>query len=133
MKKRNQIIRAILMAQVASDAGKGITDYGIRLPRPDFIEARKSGYEGKPLYEYIAISLIRFSNPCDINYWVSEDLLVYFDIKYNGQRYQISFHNPSDDGEDYLRQFAGTGRKTRWTEIPDGSRIAAEELSKIFH
>ena len=89
MNTKKKIIRAILKAQVASDAGKGIPDYGIRLPKPDFREAVMRGYEGKVVFENAAITLIRTSRPCGINYWVSEDLLVYFDIKHNGRRFQI--------------------------------------------
>ena len=131
MNKRNErIIRMILLAQISSDAGKGIYDDKIELYGAAREYAEEAGYGAKAYYERSAIELINKYPGCGINYWVCEDLLVYFDIREGGKRYQISFHNPG--AIVLLGKYVGKGRKTRWTRVIDGSRDAARELSKLI-
>ena len=129
------IVRAIVMAQIASDAGKGI--YDIHLPGGDF--PGKTGYRSKEFYEIRALRMIDSSPRCGINYWVElaldqngySSFIVYFDIKVGEKRHQISFHNPAQHCFG-LWDFENRGRKTRWTRDLGGSRRACEELAKYL-
>ena len=130
MNKTGKIIEMIILTQIASDAGKNIFDDKIVLAGAAREYAEETGYGSKAYYERSAIELINKVPGCGINYWVSEDLIVYFDIRLNGKRYQISFHNPNTSI--ILGKYVGKGRKTRWTCDIDGSRKAARELSVLI-
>lgn len=129
------IIRAIIMAQIASDAGKGI--HAIFLPGGN--NPGRTGYQSKEFYELRALKMIDSTPRCGINYWVEftpdqngfESVLVYFDIKVNGKRYQVSFHNPGHQTME-LWGYVNRGRKTRWTHEIYGSRYACEELARML-
>lgn len=135
MDKIKSIIKNIILAQIASDSGKGIKTL------PDFTGAREAiaeGYNKKDYYIASAIVLINSTPRSGINYYVEEkpdqngypSLVIYFDIKLNGKRYQISFHSPKN--RTTLYHFCSKGRKTRWTKEIEGSRKACEELSAFF-
>ena len=104
----------IIKAQIASDAGKGL--YRLNLKNTDGY--KKLGYQLKETAIVTAIKLIR-TNKTEFNYWVQEapdqnnnnSIIVYFDFKLNGTRYQVSFHN---HGVKELRDYLNTGRKTHW-------------------
>lgn len=108
-------IRAICSAQIASDAGKGIRDL------PDISKTAHTQYAGKTPAILRAIKLVNSQRQSAIHYYVEpcrdqngyESILVYFDIKVDNNKYQVSFHNPmSRAGE--LKKFLCKGRKTRW-------------------
>lgn len=127
--------RYICLAQVASDAGKWIFDIGMEGSR----NAEHWGYDIKVDYIAKAIRTINKNNRCGLNYWVEYDLdqnghcsiVVYFDIKLEDRRLQISFHTPLWKG-DKLEPFVGSGRKTRWNKKTNGSREAVKFLIEKF-
>jgi hypothetical protein len=135
MNIKRKIVRCICDAQAASDAGKfgPSTKHHCR-------EAEYMGYENKPMYIIMAIHYIDSNPRMGINYYVVEipdqnghrSVLVYFDIKEGGTRYQVSFHTPYGKASDLL-PFIGKGRKTRWTKEIGGSRKACDELSRLYN
>lgn len=136
MKKvEKAIIRAIVMAQIASDAGKGIHE--IFLPGGDFPGETK--YRYKEFYQLRALKMIDAAPRCCINYWCDiapdqngfESVLVYFDIKVGGTRFQVSFHNPGNQALG-LWAYVHHGRKTRWTRELGGSRYACKKLADML-
>lgn len=137
MTMATKIIRAIIMAQIASDAGKGEYGDGGRC-RGDRL-AKYRGYAAKPHYIAAAIKMINTTPRCGINYYCTTapdqngypSVLVYFDIRWEGHRYQLSFHNPPQHSG-LLRQYIGKGRPTRWNKWRGGSRADARTLIEIF-
>lgn len=115
MTTKEKIIRAIIMAQIASDAGKGIHALHInRCGKPG-----KTGYKSKEEYQIQAIKLIDSDPDCGISYYVSRhkdqngypSIVVYFDIVLEeDDRYQIAFHNPPRQAI-HLRSYVGHGKK----------------------
>ena len=137
MTMTEKIIRAIVMAQISSDSGKGQYGEGGRC-RGDRL-AKYKGYAAKPYYIAAAIKMINTTPRCSINYYVTEEydqngypsVLVYFDIRWEGHRYQISFHTPPRQAA-LLRPYIGKGRVTRWNKMRGGSRADARTLIEIF-
>lgn len=134
MAQFKQIVRAIVMAQVASDAGKHV--HNVHLHRDHHPHAE--GYKSKDFYILRAVRMIDSAPPCGINYRAEEapdqngynSVLIYFDIRYNGERYQVSFHNPPTAE---LKKICGKGRKTRWTGEIGGSRRACQDLIQLLN
>lgn len=134
-KTEKAIIRAIIMAQVASDAGK--RQHLVYLPGAQYAASGK--YRTKSFYELRALKMITTSPRCCINYRCElapdqngyPSVLIYFDIRVDGARYQVSFHNPSRKASD-LMPFVGTGRKTRWTREIGGSTKACQKLARLI-
>ncbi len=136
MKAQRQIIRAIVMAQIASDAGKGTYELHMKADRG----ARHLGYGLKVTAIVRALRMIDTTPMCGVNYYVEKTLdqnrcastIVYFDVKvHDGVRKQLSFHTPMSLA-DPLQPWVGKGRKTRWTREFGGSRKAARELIELF-
>lgn len=99
------IIKNIILAQVASDAGKGIYELYKKTPpslKKEVKTAEHFKYRRKDVYIQNAIKIINTTPRCGINYWCIKALdqngypsvITYFDIKVNEQRYQVSFHSP---------------------------------------
>ena len=135
MDKTKSIIKNIILAQIASDGGKNIkTLQNMKGAK----EASKKGYAVKDKYIKTAITLINTTPMSGINYYVEEkpdqngypSMVIYFDIKLNEKRYQISFHSPKN--RTTLSHFCSKGRKTRWTKEINGSREACIELASIL-
>lgn len=135
------IIKNIILAQVASDAGKYV--YTIKNYTPPILlkevkAAEHFGYNRKEIYIQNAIKIINKTPRCGINYWCIkapdqngyDSIITYFDIKANGKRFQISFHSPYN--RTLLSDMNKKGRKTRWEKRENGSRNACIELLKIF-
>lgn len=129
-----QIARAIVMAQIASDAGKKIYDLRLRGDRgPNEI-----GYGLKEAMIIRALRMIDTNPKMGFNYWCEmtpdqngyPSILIYFDIKADGRRLQVSFHNPRSCKA--LKKWINKGRKTRWDRVRYGSRSACTELIEIF-
>ena len=109
----------IFQAQKASDAGKGLERLNASrdISRP--CDVFRYGFKEKPILE--ALRLIR-RNKTQFNYWVVEgpdqngypSIIVYFDFKIEGTRYQVSFHNPLNRCGNELLSYVNTGRATRW-------------------
>lgn len=124
-------IKLIVAAQYNSDAAKGINII------PDKYDMYKNTYyyDAKDKCILAAINLINSTSRSGINYYVVEQLdqnghksrVVYFDIKYNDLKYQISFHSFSGA----IKKLVGKGRPTRWTKELAGSRDACLELIRL--
>lgn len=116
-----EIARLIVLAQAASDAGKGI-DTMIGQLKVKLQNKPNQGYYYKDQAILDAIRLIAAHHFQDVHFFVCKDeekkakYLVYFDIKFGGQRLQISFH--SFDGR--LRPFIKRN-KNSWTAWDHGS------------
>jgi hypothetical protein len=128
------IAKAIIAAQTASDAGKGICEIDGRCAR----HGRHDKYGCKPAYIVKAIETIRTSSS-DFRYYVAEtgdqngypSIIAYFEFKLDNERYQVSFHTPANRAG-VLEKYANTGRKTRWDRIFGGSRRACLKLMDYF-
>ena len=125
----------IIQAQMASDAGKGKKNLSLdkNLERGPM----RMGYSLKETYILRALRLIR-NNKTQFNYWVIIEgdqngvpsIVVYFDFKIDGKRYQISFHNHACGEE--LRSMVNTGRKTRWNHEIGGSVNGCKALQNYY-
>lgn len=135
-----EIARYIILAQTASDAGKGIEFRYIE--RNCTRGAQKFGYDAKLWYILKAISLIRTCDQSMFRYYVTgntpdqngyDSVLVYFDVKLKGERRQISFHTPWSEAEGSpLKLLMGSGRKTRWDGKVGGSSDTCYDLAEYF-
>ena len=132
------IIKNIILAQIASDAGKGYYDVAntsFPIIGKEVRKAKHFGYEIKDKYIRNAIELINTTPRCRVNYWCVkapdqngyDSIIAYFDIK-GDKRYQISFHSPWDRTP--LKGYLSHGRPTRWTKEVKGSIKACLELLK---
>jgi len=128
------IAEAIVSTQVASDAGK--CKYEITL-KNNF--AMHEGYDAKVHFQVRALEMIRNSKRSNFNYYVvrAEDqngcdsVIVYFDFKIDGKRYQVSFHNPYDRSY-RLKKYIGSGRVTRWNNDRNTSRYGCIKLIEYY-
>ncbi len=118
-----KIIEKVILAQIASDAGKGIydlVDTSSKVIGKEVKRAVRQGYDVKVKYILDAIKLVNATPKCGVNYYVintpdqngHDSDLVYFDIRLNGMRYQVSFHSPVGSFAPYYNK----GRKTHWDE-----------------
>lgn len=97
-----QACKNIILAQIASDGGKGITELIDVIPNKLSEDAKKAweaGYEAKDeLLERACLIVARHRDP-DIRFFVTNDkqrvakFIIYFDIKVDGKRWQASFHS----------------------------------------
>lgn len=126
----NKTIQLIIDAQRASDGGKGIR----ALPEN---WATVAGYTAKPILIRKALEIIDSHPRMGINYYVIEEgdqngypsILVYFEFKIDGERHQVSFHNPANpETFSELGKWVGKGRPTRWNKLVGGSRQACFEV-----
>ena len=139
---KNEVLRYIVLAQIASDSGKHILSNEFeRIINHE--KAEILGYSAKPYYILKAIQLLNKSKNIGINYYIEYGLdqnsytsiIVYFDIKSGiidgvNERHQISFHNPYDTCPYELKKMAGSGRKTRWTKKIGESKWLAIQIAK---
>ena len=113
------VVKFIYCAQYISDAQKGI----FILEWEDWVKPRffYSEYDGKDGNILDAIrSINNHKHQKQVNYYVSKgdimnSVIVYFDIKHEGKRYQVSFHSFNKK----LKEMVGKGRKTRWNNRLD--------------
>lgn len=137
MKDINRAIAcAIVQAQLASDAGKGIYELSVKSHTKRSAEHFKYGI--KTFYILTAVRLIR-CNKSDFNYFISAiegdqngcpSILVYFDFKVNGKRQQVSFHTPLNQVPEEMKRISPSGRKTRWMKSVssrDACKLLIEE------
>lgn len=112
------IIRQICLAQIASDAGKGLNRVSMREDHGP----HRNGYDDKIKFIVNAITAINSRrNNKSIWYYCTEcddqngypSVLVYFSVKVDGKRYQISFHNPWNRSSELI-PFIGKGTVMRW-------------------
>lgn len=135
------IIKNIILAQIASDAGKGIYNkefFSPSLIKKEVKTAWRLGYAVKDKYILNAIKIISTTPRCGINFWCVkapdqndyDSIITYFDIKTNEKRYQVSFHSPYN--RTHIKALQKKGRPTRWTYQVKGSREACLELFNLF-
>jgi len=134
MKDINKTIaQAIVQAQIASDAGKGIYELSMKSHTKRSAEHFKYGI--KTLYILAAVKLIR-CNKTNFNYYITSiegdqngypSILVYFDFKVNGKRQQVSFHTPLNQVPEEMKQISPSGRKTRWLKS-----VSSREACKLL-
>lgn len=92
-----KIARAIILAQVASDGGKGIPD--LKRVFKEAYPVWKAGYAAKDGYIHEAILRINKSKSSRFRYYVDfgdleDSILVYFEYTFTDQdRIQVSFHS----------------------------------------
>lgn len=120
------IVLNILLAQVASDAAKGIgsqlVSRSISKIRPLIDDARRNGYSAKDLYIKRAITKIAKSNNKDIRFSVIKDeekvakFIVYFDFRLDGRREQVSFHSFDHS----LEKFVKNSQRSSWIKLHRG-------------
>lgn len=132
---RKAIFRAILMAQDSSDAGKGHRRYGAAY-YPGWTNARAMGYQLKHGMIIRALRIIDSNPPMGISYWVEsgfdqngyDSVLVFFEWRDDGRRFQVSFHNPAEKAGELIK-WVGKGRPTHWNHKLGGSREACDYLN----
>ena len=143
--KKNEIlcIKYILNAQAASDAAKNNKSRNMWLKDNDIFTAASKNeknsyfpnkkarmglygnYEKKENCIELAIKLIKRYNFKDINYYYDgEKGIVYFDIKRQNRKFQISFHNRL-----YLKT---QGRVCRWSKNLGSCASQCYELEKMI-
>ena len=120
------IVLDILLAQVASDAAKGIRSQlvsrSISKIRPLIDEARRNGYSAKDVHVKRAITKIAKSNNKDIRFSVIKDeeevaiFIVYFDFRLDGRREQVSFHSFDHS----LQKFVKNSERSSWIKLHRG-------------
>jgi hypothetical protein len=128
-----KILRNLINAQIASDGGKSVFE----LPRTEKEWAiAKAGYAAKDRYISDAIGLINSSRNCGIYFSVTfcpelsewnDCYIVYFNIKINGKRYQVSYHSFDSRFEPLARYETST----RWTR-KNSSRNILRELRELI-
>ena len=130
-KKDRMIARAIIHAQVASDGGKGINDIR-NITRRSYV-VYQAGYALKDEYVLRAIQGINRSKNSMFRYYVTvsdipDALLVYFEFKVLGTKYQISFHCFDERLDSFLPKSSKKSHRTKWDECIGGSRDACGYL-----
>ena len=97
-----QAARRIILAQVASDGGKGIVELLNVMPNnlmPSAQKAWNAGYDVKDKLLEQACKIVACHNTYDIRFFVTEDkegiakYIVYFDVYIEGRKWQVSFHS----------------------------------------
>lgn len=137
--KDRLIVKAICQAQIASDAGK--YQHWLYLHNGASRFAHRYGYAVKPSFIMKAIKLIETNRRGIVNYYVEKgddqngymSILVYFDIRVDDRRYQVSFHTPYNKAPKELKDKIGKGRKTRWAKETCGSARACLALVEYFN
>ena len=120
----NKICKLLASAQIASDAGKD------KYLMPNYLGAIEN-YRGKDAYIFTAIKTCIKKKNTGFNFFVEKDIvtpyLVYFSFKYNGKKYQISFHSY----DCRLEQFVSPNSHYEYWDR-ESSRETAILLQKIF-
>lgn len=138
LKNARRIARLVVLAQDASDAGKGKNQIC------DTEMSRRyaaTGYGAKLHYIIAALKAINANRPCGWHYYVEASpdqnghasYIAYFQYKdAEGVRYELSFHTPWELGAE-LRPFLGKGRKTHWNGRIGGAAADANALVALFN
>ena len=131
-----EISKNIILAQVASDAGKKLeATVEIQGSRG----AKDLGYGLKVNYIMTAIKLIR-KNKTQFSYWVEStpdqnsygSVIVYFECILWGEKLQVSFHTPESLVPREMWKLVNTCRPTVWNGVIGGSRTCCEKLKEVF-
>ncbi len=133
------IARLVCLAQDASDSGK--YEHVLNFRNTDNSVARERGYRIKTAYIEKAVKLINSNPRCGWNYFVTgqtpdqnknPSVIVYFEYKNDGNRYQVSFHTPWSLISTDLESMMTKGRNTRWNHKIGGSRKDCQRLIEMF-
>lgn len=108
------ISKYIILAQVASDGGKGINTLNNLFPTSRLVSYK--GYDVKNVYIKKAIHMIQKSKDSIFRFYVKEDwkianYIVYFNFKLDGKRFQVSFHSFKD-----WSRYKRKDYQTRWNK-----------------
>ena len=131
-----KIAEAIVYAQIASDAGKGIEILeGSNLRK--YMSTLSKGYHAKDGYIFSAIKLIRNTKNCSYKYYVTAQpdqhgnpsFIIYFNFKVNGKREQVSFHSFN---KKLWKGLVGSGTVCHWQGGIGGSRKACKKLIGLY-
>jgi hypothetical protein len=130
------VVRALFLAQVASDSGKGKDSLKRLLPCAN--QVHREGYPAKDREIRKAISLIlqagKAGKECGFRFEVTygdnrAPYLVYFDFRIGAERYQVSFHS-FDKG---LEKFIKTrSYRTRWNRKREEDRKSSRNSVKAL-
>lgn len=120
------ISKYVVLAQTASDGGKGIKTLNNLFPTSRLVNYK--GYDIKDVYIKKAINMIQKSKDSIFRFYVKEDwkianYIIYFNFKLDGERFQVSFHSFKDWSK-YKRE----DYQTRWNK--KDSREACLRLYK---
>lgn len=94
-----QIARLLLLAQAASDEGKGKTLLSSLIVENKTRALAEDGYSEKDIAIMELVQLLSRYPQRDCHFYVCKDAqkvahyIVYFDVVFNGRRCQISFHS----------------------------------------
>ena len=130
-----KILRNIILAQVASDGGKKIDDLVKEISLSKAENAYKSGYGVKDAYIKNAVLEICRARCKEIRFFVTEDsehiadYLIYFDIKVDGVRRQVSFHSFNDEWDRYI---SGSMRSATHWDRKDSRKNCLELFNEFF-
>ena len=113
-----EIARNIILAQIASDAGKNVHLISI----VGSTRAERRGYEVKDIYIEKAIRLLDNTKSGVFKYFIEKapdqkenlSILVYFTAKIEKFSFQVSFHIPYKKTSKFLRAKARRNHKTHW-------------------
>ena len=137
---QKNIIYHIVATQVASDGGKKDSRKGN--PKINIKNGKNYyhlGYEAKVPLLIKTIKLINSAPRCGINYFIEKNkgdqngypsTIVYFEIKINNKKWQVSFHTPAHQADEL--DILPSGRKTRWDKKKGGSYAACKELKALY-
>lgn len=113
------VVYRLAIAQIASDAGKGIYRHElIGLVDPaDAEKALRAKYGLKDAVLVAQVGYLTRHHVAGVDYHINSDdvrdgnaTIVYFNLRYKGRRYQVSFHSPYNKG---FRKIADRSR-TSW-------------------
>lgn len=133
------ICKDIVSAQIASDAGKHISDLYQKANNDLFSKPYYYKYRDKSFYLLRAIQQIDHTKFCGVRYYVSNDTefggcIVYFQVSIPGYKYthQASFHVPGwDKNVEKIKGFEGKTRSIRWDE--KSSRESCFKIIRYFN
>ena len=127
-----RVCKYIVLAQIASDGGKHITEIEDALPIGKVYS--KKGYTKKDSLIMKAIKTIQCNKNTGFKFFIkdcdgfsSPAVIVYFNFKLEGKRYQISFHSFNM----MLKRLEISNFSTRWDK--KSSREAAVVLAEYLN
>ena len=127
------IAREVILAQVASDGGKGIEE--IRNILPSSFPAYDNGYGSKDYHILRAIHLIVRGKDSNFRFHVQFrkgdwSPIVYFCYRWAGTKLQVSFHVPNcEEIYNWIKK-GNRGFFTRWDQL--SSREAVKALAELI-
>lgn len=131
-----KIAEAIVYAQIASDAGKGIITLKTNNVKK-YNSTIEKDYNVKDGYIFSAINLIRNTKNCSYKYYITAQpdqhgnpsFLIYFNFKVNGKREQVSFHSFN---KKLWKGLIGSGTVCHWQGGVKGSREGCKKLIELY-